>query len=161
MTQTDKLELTIERIFDASRERVWKAWTTPEGVMQWWGPRQFTCPESKIDFRVGGRYVFCMRAPDGKDSWSGGTYEEIVPLEKIVATDSFTDKEGNVVSPAEYGMDPGFPEKMRVIVTFEDMDGKTKMTLRHGDISTFSEKDRTNMEQGWNESLDKLAESLA
>lgn len=97
-------ELVLTRVFDAPRERVWKAWTQPEEVKRWWGPKGFTAPFVTIDFRVGGKYLYCMRAPDGKDYWSTGVYREIVPLEKIVATDSFADPEGNVVSATHYGM---------------------------------------------------------
>ncbi|HUI73255.1 MAG TPA: SRPBCC domain-containing protein, partial [Spirochaetia bacterium] len=70
--------LVITRIFDAPRELVWKAWTDPRFVMQWWGPKGFTSPSCKIDLRVGGRYLFCMRAPDGQEFWSGGEYVEII-----------------------------------------------------------------------------------
>jgi|SRR5215813_1139172 len=62
-------ELVIRRIFDAPRELVWKAWTEPERMMQWWGPKNFTSPACKIDFRVGGKYLFCMRSPEGQEFW--------------------------------------------------------------------------------------------
>jgi uncharacterized protein YndB with AHSA1/START domain len=151
-------ELVITRVFDAPRELVWKAWTDPEHVARWWGPKNYTSPVCKIDFRVGGKYLFCMRSPEGKDFWSTGTYKEIIPPEKIVVTDSFADSEGNVVSATEYGM-PEMPLELQVTVTFEDLgDGKTKMTLRH---VGFPEGEMSEMAgAGWNESFDKLAESL-
>src|SRR2546426_2253062 len=71
-TRNEK-ELRIVRVFDAPRERVWKAWTDPEQVKSWWGPRSFTAPFAKIDLRVGGKYLYCMRSPDGKDYWSTGS----------------------------------------------------------------------------------------
>lgn len=54
-------DIVITRVFDAPRELVWKAWTDPEHLMRWWGPKEFTSPACKVDLRVGGKYVFCMR----------------------------------------------------------------------------------------------------
>lgn len=157
--QNEKNELIITRIFDAPRELVWKAWIDPEMFMKWWGPKDFTCPFCKIDFQVGGKYLNCMRGPDGRDYWSTGVYKEIIPMEKIVNTDSFADENGNVVSSSYYGIE-GFPIEMQVTVMFEEEDGKTKMTLKHSGIENISDTDRSNMEQGWNQSFDKLANSL-
>ena len=82
-------ELFITRIFDALRERVWKAWTEPELMKRWWGPKGFTTPYCEIDLRVGGKFLYCMRSPEGKDYWNTGVCREIVRLERIVCTDSF------------------------------------------------------------------------
>jgi len=153
-----KKELNITRIFNAPRELVWKAWSEPEHFKRWWGPKTFTAPECKLDFRVGGKYLNCMRAPDGKDYWSTGVYREIVPLERIVYTDNFADEKGNIVPASFYGMPGDFPEEMVVTVTFEDLNGKTKMTLRHAGMP--AGKMGELAEQGWNESFDKLAASL-
>jgi uncharacterized protein YndB with AHSA1/START domain len=148
----------IVRIFDAPRELVWKAWTDPEHFKRWWGPRDYTCPYCEMDFRVGGRYLNCMRSPEGKDYWGTGVFREIVPMERIVFTDSFADEQGNVVPGTHYGMSPDFPLEMLVIVTFEDQENKTKMTLEH--LGILSEPDSQGTKQGWSESFDKLAESL-
>jgi len=150
--------LIITRIFNAPREQVWKAWTEPERYMRWWGPKGFTSPASKIDFRVGGAYLSCMRSPEGQDFWSTGIYREIVPLERIVCTDSFADEKGNVVPATHYGMTPDFPLECLVTVTFEEDGGKTKMTLRHEGIPAGQISESTGI--GWNESFDKLAEVL-
>jgi uncharacterized protein YndB with AHSA1/START domain len=150
--------LTITRIFDASREKVWKAWTTPEGVKKWWGPKNFTSPVSKIDLRKGGKYLSCMRGPDGKDYWSTGVYREIVPLERLVVTDSFADEKGNVVPASHYGMAGEWPLELLVTVTFEDLGNKTKMVLRHEGIPEGMMREMT--ETGWSESFDKLAEYI-
>src|SRR5687767_705130 len=91
-TKTDEGVLVIERVFDAPRELVWKAWTDPEMAMRWWGPKGFTAPSCQIDFRVGGKSLFAMQSPDyneGRPIWSTGVYKEIVPLERIVTTDCF------------------------------------------------------------------------
>jgi len=152
-------ELVIARVFDAPRERVWKAWTEPEAFMRWWGPKGYTAPFCKIDFRVGGKFLFCMRSPEGTDYWATGTYREIVPQAKFVVTDSFADAKGNVVPATHYGMGGDFPLEMLITVTLEDQDAKTKLTLRHAGLP--DEANQTGAEQGWSESFDKLAVSLA
>ena len=65
-TVNEKERMVITRIFDAPRALVWKAWTDPQYVMQWWGPKGFTSPVCKIDFGVGGKFLFCMKTPDGQ-----------------------------------------------------------------------------------------------
>ena len=152
--------LVIERIFDAPRELVWKAWSDPEQAKRWWGTRTFTAPAAEIDFRVGGKYLFAMQSPEfnnGEPIWSTGVYREIVPYERIVCTDCFADETGNVVPATHYGMTEDFPLEMLVTVEFEDIDGKTKMTLRHEGLPA---SDKQGAGVGWNESFDKLAESL-
>ena len=148
--------LRIMRMFNAPRERVWKAWTDPEDIKRWWGPKNFTVPFAENDFCVEGKYLMAMRSPDGKDFWSTGTYKEIVPMERVKLTDSFADEEGNVVSASYYGMSGDFPLELPVELTFEDIVGKTRFTLYYPDLGRMSEKDRNDMEQGWNESFDKL-----
>ena len=154
----DNKNLTITRIFDAPRELVWKAWTDPEQVKRWWGPRGFTAPFCEIDLQVGGTYLYCMRSPEGRDYWGTGVYREIVPLERIVSTDSFADEKGNVVSATYYDMSPDYPLELLVTVTFEEHEGKTKLTLKH--VGFPSGEERDNARDGWSTSLDKLAESL-
>ena len=146
-------ELVIRREFNSSLQKLWQAWTEPEQVMQWWGPKSFTCPVSKIDFRVGGKYLFSMRGPEGKDNWSTGTYKEIIPMKKIVCTDSFSDKDGNVIHAAEYGLPGNWPTELLVTLVFEDMNGKSKLTLTHSGIPEEMQRQTQN---GWEESLDKL-----
>lgn len=156
-TETEK-DIVITRIFDAPRELVWKAWADPVYFMRWWGPKHFTSPACKMDFRVGGTYLFCMRSPDGQDFWSTGEYREIVPLERIVFTDSFADEQGKVVPATYYGMGEDFPQELVVTVTFENLNGKTRMTVIHQGIPAGEHRDGAL--QGWNESFDKLAASL-
>lgn len=155
-------ELVVTRVFDAPRKAVWNAWVDCELVKRWWGPKGFTAPFCSNDFREGGKYLYGMRAPEGAEPWSGkeiwstGVYREIVPFERIVYTDSFADEKGNVVAATHYGMNADFPLELLLTVTFEDYDGKTKLTLRH--VGFPSDADREGARQGWNESLDKLEE---
>jgi uncharacterized protein YndB with AHSA1/START domain len=151
-------DLVITRIFDAPRELVWKAWTEPEHLMRWWAPKGYTSPVCKIDLRLGGKYLNCMRSPEGKEFWSTGVYQEIVPPERLVVTDSFADQDGNVVPASHYGMGEDFPLELQITVTFEEQDGKTKMTLRHVGFPAGQMREMAGA--GWNESFDKLAESL-
>jgi len=157
-TSSAQQELVIERVFDAPRELVWRAWTEPEQVMRWWGPKGYTSPAAEIDLRVGGKYLWCMRSPEGQDLWSTGVYREIVPLERIVCTNSFSDEKGNVVPASHYGIGGDMPQEMLGTVTFEDLGGKTRMTLRHEGLPAGEMSDGANA--GWNEAFDKLAEYL-
>jgi len=152
--------VVITRVFDAPRELVWRAWTECERLMRWWGPRGFTTPFCKIDLRAGGVYRNSMRSPEGKDYWSTGTYREIVPLKRIVCTDSFADEEGNVVPATHYGMSADYPLEMLVTVIFEELDGRTKLTLEHV-LGPVPASERDMCQQGWSESLDKLSGELA
>ena len=152
-------DLIITRIFDAPRELVWKAWTVPELAMRWWGPEGFTAPVIKIDLRVGGKYLYAMRSPDGKDFWSTGVYRELVPPERIVATDSFSDEKGNVVPASHYGMTGDWPSELLATMTFEDQKGKTKFTLRHEGLPPGEMTE--SAKAGWNGSFDKLEKVLA
>lgn len=128
-----KEDLIITRIIDAPVELVWKAWTDPQYVARWWGPKHYTSPWCKVDFREGGKYIFCMRAPQeqgGQDSYTSGTYKKIVPMELLEFTQGLSDQEGNPINPISIGMPPDFPKEIRTVVTFrrirEDM---TELTV--------------------------------
>lgn len=154
--------ITITRTLNAPVERVWAVWTEPEHLKKWWGPKDFTAPHITQDLRTGGKFNYAMRGPAGsefdKDMWSGGEYLEVIPMQKIVATDNFTDAEGNKISPSEYGMPGDWSEQMVVTVTFEDLgNGQTKLTLVHeGHPAEMADDANT----GWNQSLDKFEAAL-
>ncbi|HEY4612836.1 MAG TPA: SRPBCC domain-containing protein [Bacteroidota bacterium] len=132
MATTTK-DLVITRVFDAPLPLVWKAWVDPEMIKQWWGPDLFTCPFAKIDFRVGGTSLVCMRAPKefgGQDMYSTWKYTNIVPLERIEYIHNLADKDGNTLDPASIGMPADFPQNLLNAITFEDLgNGKTKVTV--------------------------------
>lgn len=155
----EEQELVLTRNLDAPRELVFQAWTKPERVKQWWGPKGFTCPVCEIDLRPGGVYFSCMRSPDGKDFWGKCVYREILEPERIVCTDSFADEKGNVVSPQAYGLSADWPEEALITATFEEHSGRTRFTLCHAPIQPGPERDMCR--QGWDETLDKLEEYLA
>jgi len=147
--------MVVTRIFDAPRKLVWKAWTDPKYVMRWWGPKGFTAPVCKMDFRVGGKSLLCMRAPDGQEGWNAVEYHEIVPLEKIVSSMYFSDSEGNKIDPEQLGIERAIDGAYDVTL-FEDLgNGQTKLT-HTGNESMESAKNSGQLE-GWNEILNKVA----
>ncbi|TXI34616.1 MAG: SRPBCC domain-containing protein [Niabella sp.] len=160
--------IVIDRIFDAPKELVWKAWTDEEMAKKWWGPESFTAPSIKMDLRVGGRYVFAMHGPAGtewdKDMYSAGEYLEIIPNEKLVVTDYFSDAEGNMMEPSEQGQDSNFPKVSTVTVLFETVEeGKTKLSIIYPRPETQEQMDamlKSGMKEGWNSSLNKLELAL-
>jgi uncharacterized protein YndB with AHSA1/START domain len=145
-------EVVITRVFDAPRELVWKAWTDPRHVAQWWGPKHFTNPVCELDVRPGGVFLVHMMGPDGTVYPSKGVFQEVVEPERLVFTSTaFEDADGNPMLAA------------RNTVTFEEQGGKTKLTLHAVVVKATPEVEEAlaGMEQGWNESLDKLVEHLA
>jgi uncharacterized protein YndB with AHSA1/START domain len=153
-------EIVITRVFAVPRVLVFKAWTEPERMMRWWGPNGFTTPVCRIDRRPGGVIHTCMRSPEGQDFWSRGVYREIVEPALIIATDTFADADGHVVEPTQYGMSASWPREALLTVTFVEQDGRTTLTLRHA-VGAASASEADMCQQGWNESLDRLAAYLS
>ncbi len=159
-TASEVERMVITRVFDAPRELVWKAWTDPNYVMQWWGPKGFTAPACKMDFRVGGKFSCCMRSPDGQEFWNGGEYHEIVPYEKIVSSMYFSDAKGNKVEPAEYGIEHEAIEGAYDTTLFEDLgNGQTKLTFIGNE--PMEDATKSGQVEGWKEILDKVATVVA
>ena len=150
-------EIVINRVFNLPVSVVWLAWTDAEYFKKWWGPRGFTCPSSKMEARVGGKYLNCMRGPDGKEYWSTGVVKELIPERKLVVTDNFSDDKGNIKPASEYGMTGNWPKELLITVYLEEADGATKMKLKHQGIPNEMREDCI---KGWNESFDKLEENI-
>ena len=146
--------LTITRIFDAPTEEVWRAWTNPERMKGWYGPKDFTIPIVEMDLRVGGKVFTCMESPEGQKFYSTGTYKVIEPLKKLVTTDNFADEHGNVVPASHYGFTYDFPDELLVTTTFEDLGGQTKMVMNHAGMPGGELGEATR--QSWSEMFDKL-----
>ena len=152
--------LIIQRVFNASRVLVWKAWTDPSYVSRWWGPKGFSAPHCAIDLRVGGRIHLCMRSPVGKEYWNSGEFREIVAPERIVWVLWFSDQEGRRQPPSHYGFGSDLPDEMVDQLRFEVIGpGRTRLILRRNHSVTIAE--RYGEIQGWNESLDRFASLLA
>ena len=158
----EKEDLVVSRIIDAPIELVWKAWTDPEHVMKWWGPKYYTSPSCKIDLREGGRYVFCMRAPQnqgGQDSYTAGVFKKIVPMELLEFTQGLSDQDGNPIDPAQAGMPPDFPKAIRTVVTFKRFRGDmTELTVT--EYAWPASQMMVYSIAGLHQSIDKLIESL-
>ncbi|RPI04955.1 MAG: SRPBCC domain-containing protein [Ignavibacteriae bacterium] len=158
ITKPKRTEIVITRIFNVPNALLWNAWTDPATLKRWWGPRDYTTPTCTLDFHKGGAYLFCMRSLEGHEFWSTGIYKEIIPFKKIVCTDNFADRDGNIIPASELGFPGEWPENLLVTVLFEDLGAQTKVTVKHCGLPEGEMGDLT--EVGWNESFDKLAESL-
>ena len=157
-------EFAITRIFDAPRELVWKAFTEPERLNQWWGPKGFTTRVRSIDIRPGGLFRYSQRTADGKEMWGKWVYCEIVPPERIVSIVSFSDEAGNSI---RHPFAPDWPLEMLSTATLTEHNGKTTLTIEASahratelERKTF-EAGHDSMEQGFTGTLDRLAEYLA
>jgi uncharacterized protein YndB with AHSA1/START domain len=144
-------ELTIVRVFDAPRELVFKAWTDPKHVSQWWGPKDFTNPVCEMDVRPGGALRIVMRAPDGAEHPMKGIFREVVPNERLVFTNIAVDAAGNHLLEG------------LTIVTLAEQGGRTKLTLvtRATGLVDLAAQMLSGMDQGWTQSIDRLAAHLA
>jgi uncharacterized protein YndB with AHSA1/START domain len=147
ITASEEQELVLTRVFDAPRELVFKVWTDPKHVAQWWGPRGFTNPVCELDLRPGGAILIHMRGPDGIVYPMTGTYQEIVRPERLVFTSAALDSNGN----------PMF--EVLTTVTFAVESGKTKQILRARVIKKTAQAAPylAGMEAGWTQSLERLA----
>jgi uncharacterized protein YndB with AHSA1/START domain len=153
----------ISRVLDATRDKVWQAWTEPARLKQWWGPRGFKVHTCKVDLRPGGTFLYGMKAPDGSDMWGKFVYREIDAPKKLVFVVSFSDPQGGVTRHP--GME-NWPAYLLSTVTFEEQGGKTRVTVQwtpqdasEVERRTF-EEGRPSMQQGWGGTLDQLTTYL-
>jgi uncharacterized protein YndB with AHSA1/START domain len=146
-TSSDR-ELVISRIIDAPRERVFKAWTDPELLKQWFAPLPYTTPVAELDVRPGGANLIIMRDPAGNEFPNRGVYLEVVKNERLVLTDAYTK-----------AWEPSEKPFMTVIVTFENEGGKTKYTARvlHWTVADREAHEEMGFHQGWGQCADQLA----
>jgi uncharacterized protein YndB with AHSA1/START domain len=151
-------EVLITRIINAPRELVFKAWIDPAHLMNWFAPRGCTIEFVSIDPRPGGIFHHCIRNPRLHDCWCIGTYQKIVTPELIVYSLAIANEKGERISPADAGMDPGWPAETIVTVTFKEINGKTQVTL-HQTVAESLAK-RTGAYPSWLEMLDRLEEYL-
>ena len=154
-TQSDR-ELVISRVLNAPRELVFKAWTEAKHIEQWWGPQGFTTRVTEMDLRPGGKWCYVMISFDGTEYPSQGVFREIVPPERIVTSDEFG--EG-----IEKVLDVDLPQGMVVTVLFEDLGGKTGVTIQivHESADDRRKHEEMGVVAGWNSTLDCLDEHLA
>lgn len=141
-------ELTLTRLIDAPRLSLWRCWTEPELIKQWFTPRPWTTPVVEVDVRPGGASYMLFRGPDGEEFPNRGVYLEVVPGERLVFTDAYTG-----------GWVPSAKPFMTAIISFADEDGGTRYTAR---VLHWSGEDRARHEEmgfhdGWGKATEQLA----
>jgi uncharacterized protein YndB with AHSA1/START domain len=156
-TETD---LVLERLLDAPRDLVWKAWTDPEQLRKWWAPRPYQTPECEMELRPGGRFYTRMTGPNGFDFRGTGCFLEVVEGEKIVWTSALgPGYRPQDVDPQDCG---GFP--FTAIVTLEDNgDGRTryKAVALHRNAADSETHAKMGFHEGWGTCADQLGEVAA
>ncbi len=146
-TDNQNRELVLTRIINAPREKVYRAWTDPEILKQWFVPPPYRVEAAEIDVRPGGSNYILMKGPDGQEMPNHGVYLEVVPNEKIVLTDAYTE-----------AWQPSEKPFMTAIITFEDQDGKTKYTARalHWTAEDREAHEKMGFHEGWGICADQL-----
>ncbi|HEY1294993.1 MAG TPA: SRPBCC domain-containing protein [Chloroflexota bacterium] len=147
-------DLVVTRVFDAPVERLWRAWSSAEDVKQWWGPRGFTAPVAKMDFREGGSSLVCMRAPDGMEFWNTWSYQRIDPLKRIEHVMGFADKDGRQVAPSELGLPPDLAREVPHVIVFEADGSRTRLIVTEQGYT--NEQTLEMSRQGLEQCLDKM-----
>jgi uncharacterized protein YndB with AHSA1/START domain len=145
-------ELVLTRLINAPRAKVYRAWTDPELLKQWFAPKPYTTPIVEVDVRPGGSAYFVMRGPDGKDLPNRGVYLEVVPNEKLVSTDAYVK-----------AWEPSEKPFMTLILTFEDEGGKTRYTarVRHWTVADREAHEKMGFHEGWGLCTDQLEALVA
>ena len=145
-------ELVLTRLINAPRAKVYRAWTDPALLKQWFAPKPYTTPIVEIDVRPGGSAYFVMRGPDGKDLPNRGVYLEVVPNEKLVSTDAYVT-----------AWEPSEKPFMTLILTFEDEGGKTRYTarVRHWTVADREAHEKMGFHEGWGLCTDQLEALVA
>lgn len=134
-------DLTLAMTLDAPRDKVWRCWTEPELLRQWFAPRPWTTPRAELEVRAGGACLIVMRSPEGQDMPSPGVYLEVVPQERLVITDAYT----RAWEPSEHPF-------MTVILTFEDDGpGRTRYSARarHWTAADRERHEDMGFHEGW------------
>lgn len=141
-------ELVLTRLIDAPREKLYRAWTEPELLKQWFAPAPWTTPTAELDVRVGGAGYIVMSDPEGNEFGNRGVYLDIAPNERIVLTDAYSE-----------AWIPSLKPFMTTILTFEDEGGKTRYTARvlHWTVEDREAHEKMGFHEGWGQCTDQLA----
>lgn len=157
--------LLLKREFNAPRELVYKVWTEPEHFGKWWGPQGFSLQVVQMDVRPGGIFFGCQKSPDGQHAmWGKFVYREVQPPEKLVYVQSFSDEQGNVIRAP---FNPNWPLEILNILTLEENDGKTILTLQGGPLNATDEEKAAYdgmapmVAQGFEGTFEQLADYLS
>lgn len=147
-------DLVFTRLIDASPDKLFRAWTEPELIKQWFAPLPWTTPHAEIDLRPGGSNLVVMRSPEGQDMPNRGVYLEVVPNARIVVTDAYIS-----------AWEPAQKPFMTLILTFEEEAGKTHYTAvaRHWSVADREAHENMGFHVGWGicaDQLEKLVKSI-
>lgn len=144
-------ELVLNRLLDAPREKIYRCWTEPELLVQWFTPKPWTTTKAELDLRPGGGSLVVMRSPEGEEHPNRGVYLEVVKNERIVFTDAYT-----------AGWEPAEKPFFTAIVTFADEGGKTRYIARarHWTVEDRKRHEEMGFHEGWGQVADQL-EALA
>lgn len=151
--QTDpSRDLVLTRLIDAPPEKLFRAWTEPELIKQWFAPKPWTTPHAEIDLRPGGSNLVVMRSPEGQDMPNRGVYLDVVPNARIVVTDAYVS-----------AWEPAQKPFMTLILTFEEEAGKTRYTAiaRHWSVADKETHENMGFHVGWGICADQLAALVA
>ena len=144
---TETRELSLTRIIDAPPEKVYRAWTEPELLKQWFAPLPWTTPRAELNVRPGGGNLIVMKGPGGQEFPNRGIYLEVVKNERLVFTDAYTES-----------WEPSLKPFMTVILTFEKHEGKTRYTarVRHWTVADRETHEKMGFHAGWGQCADQL-----
>ncbi|WP_339294251.1 SRPBCC domain-containing protein [Paenibacillus sp. FSL W7-1279] len=164
MTEQSKQGLLLSRVFNAPRELVFKVWTDPEHFGKWWGPQGYSLEVITMDVRPGGMFLGCQKSPDGNQTmWGKFVYQEVIVPEKLVFIQSFSDEEGNTIRAP---FNANWPLEIMNIITLEEIDGKTTLTMQGGPVNATAEEQAAfdgmapMVKQGFGGTFDQLAQYL-
>ena len=145
-------DLVLTRLIDAPREKLYRAWTEPALLTQWFAPKPWSTPRAEMDLRVGGGSTVVMADENGTEYPNKGQYLEIVPNEKLVFTDAFVGDWAPSAKPF-----------MTVVLTFEDKGGKTlyTATVRHWTVEDRKAHEQMGFHEGWGLCTTQLEDLVA
>jgi len=156
--------IVLKREFNAPRELVFKVWTEPAHFGNWWGPQGFSLEVKKMDVRPGGMFLGCQKSPDGQHTiWGKFVYQEVHAPEKLVWVQSFSDEEGNIIRAP---FNPNWPLEILNVLTLEENEGKTLLTLQGGPLNASAEDQEAYdgmapmVSQGFEGTFEQLANYL-
>lgn len=151
MTDVTAHELVVTRLIDATPDKVYRCWTEPELVKQWFAPKPWTTPRVEMDVRAGGSSLVVMRGPDGNELPNPGVFLEVVPNRKLVATDAYTK-----------AWEPSAKPFLTLVLTFEPEGSGTRYTARarHWSAEDREAHEKMGFHEGWGKTTDQL-EALA
>ncbi len=157
-------EFVLVREFAAPRQLVWDAWTKPEHLQRWFGPKGFSLSVGAFEFKPGGTFHYGMKSPDGHEMWGKWIFREIVPPERLVVVASFSDAQGGVT---RHPLNARWPLETLSTMTLTERDGKTTLTLRWAPHNAGDDErqvfgsNHASMVHGWTGTFEKLDAYLA